>query len=670
MKKAKFIFSLALPILLASCGGDPSTSSSKSSFEVEAKDKWSVKSKDESIVAEVSLTENGEIYYQIQKDGKNVVNSSRLGMLFQDLDLSQFLTFKNVKTNTVSFNYDSITGKRRHNEVSYNEMVLTFNEYYFNIDVTFRLFNDGYAFKYDVSKALEEAPNTLTWTDELTQFALPNKSKTYAMAYKPSGNNSGYYWYSYEDYFSYRRSDRLGSSSYSMPFLYQTDGIYSLITESELIGSGYHGSFLKPISDNSETIKTVYPNAHGKNPDYTVDVTNGFSSPWRVGIVGDEKTIVESNLVEDVYGDVDYYKPANYDSLSEEDKKTYDYSWVEPGLNAWSWLYYNGSIPQNDYSLQRKYIDLAKEMGWRWVLIDGGWQAGRSDAEIKDLTKYAHDRNIKVAAWGDAFNEFGTEYQMRTRMRKWKSLGIDGLKVDFWDGQNANIVPDGQMEDKQTIAQYDTFYKVTAEYQMIVNCHGANKPTGERRVYPHVINREAIRGNEFKSVSTQQTVFNTFIRSMIGPSDFTPVVKPFRSGITAAQQLALNIMYESGTPSMADKETRYTETNYKEFFQQLPCVWDEINYIEGNVEEYAVLARRNYDNWWIGAISCLDAKKEVTIKLDFLSDGAYEAKVYKDNGTTGASSTVDVDTYEVKKNDTVTINMDANGGAAIKLIKK
>ena len=57
-----------------------------------------------------------------------------------------------------------------------------------------------------------------------------------------------------------------------------------------------------------------------------------------------------------------------------------------------------------------------------------------------------------------------------------------------------------QMEDKQTIQQYDDFYKIAAKHHMVVNCHGCNKPTGERRKYPNVINREAIRGNEMHNV--------------------------------------------------------------------------------------------------------------------------------------------------------------------------
>lgn len=187
MKKSVLIFALALSVLLASCQNETSSSSS-SGAAIDAKAQWSVQSKDKSLTAEVSLTDNGEIYYQVKKDGKNVVNNSRLGMTFNDLDLSQYLTFKEVKTNTVNFSYDSITGKRRHNEVSYNEMTVTFNEYYFSLDVTFRMFNDGYAFRYSINKALDDAPNTITWTDELTEFSFPNKSKTYGMEYKPSGN--------------------------------------------------------------------------------------------------------------------------------------------------------------------------------------------------------------------------------------------------------------------------------------------------------------------------------------------------------------------------------------------------------------------------------------------------------------------------------------------------
>lgn len=608
------------------------------------------------------------------------MNPSKMGMTFDGVDLSMLLEYKGIKRNeNVNYSYSSISGKRRTNAVSYNEMTVTFLEYNYYLDVTFRIFDDGFAFKYGVRKANDSSPNSLTWTDEITEFAMPEKQKTYGMAYTPSGNKDGYYWYSYEDNFQYHRSDRLGTSSYSMPFLYEYEGedanknkqeIYSLITESELIGSGYHGSFLTPLEDNSPTLKTTYPSAHGKNPDYTIDVTNGFNSPWRVGIVGSLKTIVESNLVEDVYGQTSYWKPDNYDTLSAEEKAKYDYSWVEPDVTAWNWLYYNGVKAQDDYDLQRTYIDLAADMGWKYSLIDGGWQGNHSASEIKELTTYAHNKGVKIIAWGHAINEFGTEGVMRNKIKTWKSYGIDGIKVDFWDGQGANNVPDGQMEDKQNIELYEKFYQVTAEYQMVVNCHGSNKPTGERRKYPHIINREAVRGNEFKSVSTQQTVFNSFIRAGIGPTDFTPVVKPFRKGLTAAHQMALTIMYESGTPSMADSHLRYKEDNYNAFYKELPAVWDEIQFVDGDVESYAVFARRDGDNWWVGGINGLAEAKDLQLTFDFLGDYNYAVSLYSDNGTTGNDSTVAVSNPSIKKGTNSTIHMDANGGFAMKLIKQ
>lgn len=675
MRKNKILAILALPLLLASCGEKNNSSKSDAPSSQESSvpfaDTWDVSSQDGTIKVQL-FQEDGYLKYKVEKNNVTVINPSKLGMVFEGTDLSMLLEYKNVARDTVTYTYNSISGKRKTNTVTYNEMTVTFLEYNYYLDVTFRLFNDGYAFRYGIRKASDSSESTLTWTDEATEFSLPAKVSTYAMAYTPSGNKDGYYWYSYEDYFAYRRSDRM-DGQYSMPMLYQADkdsNIYSLITESQLIGSGYHGSFLAPIEENSPTLKTVYPNAHGKNPDYTVDVSNGFESPWRVGIVGDLKTIVESNLVEDVYGETEYYKPDNYSSLKDEEKAIYDYSWVEPDVTAWNWLYYTGSISQDDWTLQKKYIDLAADMGWKYSLIDGGWQGSHSATEIKELTTYAHNKGVKIIAWGHAFNEFGTEALMRSKLKTWKSYGIDGLKVDFWDGQGANVVPDGQVEDKQTIELYEKFYKMTAEYQMVVNCHGANKPTGERRKYPHVINREAIRGNEFKSVSTAQTVFDTFIRAVVGPSDFTPVVKPFRKGITAAHQMALNIMYESGTPSMADVETRYKQENYIDFFKELPATWDEIKYIEGDVENYAVLARRNGNDWWIGGITCDSKGKDVNLNLDFLGEGNYAATYYSDNGTTGSDSTVALSAETITKGKTKSMHMDANGGFAIKIIKK
>jgi len=682
MKRGKhfFVESLCCLPLLFSCGGTTTssapvstpvssdTASSSSGREITPESSWSLHSTDSSLIIDVTLSTNGSVFYDVKKNGCAVINSSKMGFVFSEADLSSFLTFKEKsERSNVAVSYTNITGKKKNVSTEFNELKLTFLEFDYYLDVTFRAYPDGFAFRYDVRTANDTAAKTVNWEQECTEFALPDKSKTYAMPFKPSGTSSeGLNWFSYEDYYSYRRSDRLGTDSYAFPFTYVTeDNVHCLLSESQLIGSGYHGSFLQNDADGY--LQTVHSPASGKAPDKTIDMN--FESPWRVGIVGTLNTIVESTLVEDVYGENDFWKPDNYNDLSADDQKIYDYSWVEPGVTAWSWLYYNGTTAQNDFTLQRKYIDLASTMGWKYSILDGGWSSGRTDTEIKDLCTYAHSKGVKMIAWGDAINDFGTLSTMRVRLKNWKSLGIDGVKVDFWDGQTATNAPQAQMEDKQNIKHYEDFYQTTASLQMVVNCHGANKPTGERRRYPNVINREAVRGNEFKSVATDQTVFDSLIRSSIGPTDFTPTVKPYRKGITAAHDMALTITMESGSPSMSDVSTRYLEDNYQSFYKALPAVWDETKLLEGNLETHAIIARRNGDNWWIGGITARDALNP-TLDLSFLGTGSYKATLYSDNGTTGSNSTVAVSTSTMDASSKPTMAIEANGGFALTLIKQ
>lgn len=660
---------LVTTLLLVSCknSSESSTSEEPKGPIYVIEDNWDVKSPDGALSVNVFTTTDGMLIYNVTKDGREVVRDSRLGLQTEQSDLQYLLNFESIKETTKTVSYESISGKKQNYETSYNESVLTFKEFDYYLDLYVRAYCDGFAFRYGIRAASAYAEDVLLWEEEATEFNLPYQASTYAMEYVPSGHKEGYYWYSYEDFFRYRRSDRLGTGSFSMPFLYEAyDSTYVLLMESELIGSGYHGSFLRLNENNA--LQTVYPDAHGRNPDLTIEVAD-FKTPWRLGIVGSLGTLIESNLVEDLYDEQTYYKPDNYDALSAEEQKTFDYEWVEPGITAWNWLYYVGTTPQDDFNLQRRYIDLASEMGWPWTIIDGGWQGGNTTQDIRDLTSYAASKGVKVAAWAHIYNDFPSRAQMKTKLRQWKSLGIDGVKVDFFDGQHANTVPAGQMEDKQTLQLYEDFYQVTAEYEMIVNAHGANKPTGERRIYPHVLNREAVRGNEFKSVNTEQTVFNAFIRAPIGPTDFTPTVKPFRDGITVTQQMALNIIYESGTPSMADHESRYREDDYNDFFKKLPAVWDDIHFIEGGIETHAVLARKHLEDWWVAGISA-NTRQTVTLDFSFLDEENYTATIYQDfDSTTGPESRVAISRKTVTKNSELTVNIAAKGGFVVILTK-
>ncbi|MCQ2794178.1 MAG: glycoside hydrolase family 97 protein, partial [Bacilli bacterium] len=572
---------------------------------------------------------------------------------------SKGLTFVNATSDEKEFSYVCRSGKTNKVSVHYKEKVITTKVDDLLMDVTFRALNDGYGFQYTFRKE-DASVSSLIWENEFTEFNLPIDSTTYGMDYVPNKTDKGTF-YSYEEQYLTRPVlDIDYVSKVSFPFGYDANGYYSFITESALMGSGYHGSFLQ--KNDKGILATVEAPASGTDPDYSVALP--FTSPWRVSCVGSYATAVETTIVEDIQGDIQEYVPEG-----ESNNADY-YDWVEPGPAAWNWYLHPND--QADYDLQKTYIDLAKDMGWKYTILDGGWEGNHSFSEQKELIDYAHNnggKKLKVIVWAETMDKFGNEAKMRRTLDYYHELGVDGLKVDFWDGQQHTGLPH-QMEDKQTIKQYDDFYKMTAEYHMVVNCHGCNKPTGEKRKYPHIINREAIFGNEMGRVFSDQGPINTVLRAAVGPTDFTPVVLPSEYDVTVGYQMALTVLYESGLPSMADLDETYRKDLYKDYFSRLPAAWDKTKFIDGTPKTYVVVARKKGDNWWVGGVTA-SKERNITVDLSFLDVGSnYSATFYTDNGSRGREATIEKETEIVTSTTKKLIHLSSQGGFAIELIKQ
>lgn len=668
-------FLLLTSLFLCGCGGNKISSSMENSSSTDSSassgsnvingQMFEVESPDGALNVQVVLDDFGSLSYNVTKNGVSVVETSSLGFELEEENLSQMLTFEKIERREISLTYTNISG--RHSEVQdeCNEMVLSLNGLEFSLDLTMRAYDDGYAFKYDIRKS-DGSEGTFTVLNENSFFTLPENSTTWIQPY--STNTAGLNCFSYEEAYVRRKSSSFSGKYISMPMLYQAgkSDVYSLITESGLIGSGYYGSFLKEPSEYEESgiLQTVHSPAGIANPDNVVSYP--FTSPWRVGITGTLEEVTESELVEKVYDDVEYYKPDDYETLSEEEKKIYDYDWVEPGLTAWNWLLYTGTKPQNDFDLQREYVDLANQMGWTYTILDGGWNSSLDVTAFKEFIQYAHERNVKVLVWCNALSDFanGSQALLKSKLATWKSYGVDGIKIDFFDGQNATN-PKHQGEDIDTIKWYETIYQETAKLQMVVNCHGSNKPTGERRVYPNVINREGVRGNEFKSVDSNITVNSMFTRAIVGPSDFTPVVTPLSQGMTVGHQMALSVLYESGAPSMADYSATYAKEEFNEFYRSLPAAYDDMHYIGGELDGYFIAARKKGNDWFIAGINAI-LERDVEIDLSFLDEGSYTAAIYTD----GADyKTIVKSSKTLTRSDKENLSLKKNGGFVLHLQK-
>ena len=424
----------------------------------------------------------------------------------------------------------------------------------------------------------------------------------------------------------------------AMPQLIHVEGKgkYLMLCEADLYGDSYAGSAMRCIGNN--TLQMCFaPRDEG------VTITTDFVSPWRFGVYGTLGDIVESDMTE---------------KLGTPPEG--DFSWVEPGVTAWTWLS-EGAGGQNNREIIKDYIDLSYEMGWKYLILDEGWNTSGRNPYCKyynwfaSTVEYAKERGVGLIAWVYTPNikrlndgTFDLSF-----IEDYAKAGIKGVKIDFFDS-----------EDQETINLYDALYKECAKYKLIVNCHGANIPKGERRTYPNVINREAALTEEYGGLFMNTAMYWPYTRNVSGPIDVTPRLYP-TGGATTVAQMAVNIIFESGMPCMASKSSEYRAFSANSFYKHLPATWDDIHFIDGSVGSWASIAR-SYKGVWYAATMTQSAKTNLTMSLDFLGEGKYYAVIYKEASRTDVATEVRV----VTNKDTLKYDVLQGGGYIVKFVSE
>jgi alpha-glucosidase len=254
------------------------------------------------------------------------------------------------------------------------------------------------------------------------------------------------------------------------------------------------------------------------------------------------------------------------------------------------------------------------------------------------------------------------------QFEKW---GAAGIKVDF------------MQRDDQPIVNY--YYKVAyeaAKRKLLVDFHGAYKPTGLYRTYPNVITNEGVKGLENSKWSEMadpvMAVTLPFTRMLAGPMDYTPgaminatkdafrhiFTTPMSQG-TRCHQLAMYVVFESPLQMLADNPTNYyKEPECMEFLADVPAVWDDTEVLDAEVGEYVLTARRNGKNWYIGAMTNW-SPRELIVDFSFLPEGEYKIKIWQD-GINADRNAVDYKkiTQTVNKNTKLNIHLAPGGGWA------
>ncbi len=486
------------------------------------------------------------------------------------------------------------------------------------LDVVFRVSNDGVALRYRIP-AMSDA-DSVTAERELTGFRFPEGTRTWLMPMDAPSSGWMHVNPAYESH--YVMNGHVGVTAptgvgWAFPGLFRVGDVgWALVTEAGMDGT-YCASRLRAQADSGlYTIGFPEP-GEGTGPADPVDpsFTRPFASPWRLIIVGRSLApIVDTHLVTDVSAPSRVPNP----------------EFVKPGKVAWSWL------PLKDASIvpdvQRRFIDMAAEQGYPYVLVDNWWDQKIGYDGLAKLVKYAADKGVGILVWYNSNGHFNDAPQTpknrmidpdvrRAEFHRLREMGVRGVKVDFMGG------------DKQSVIRlYLAILRDAADARLMVNFHGATLPRGWSRTWPNYMTAEAVRGYEYitfgqedADLAPSHAAVLPFTRNAVGPMDFTPTMFSDRVGASVrrtsdAFDLAMNIVFESGLQHLGvtERSLKLVPEDVRSFLSAIPVAWDETRFLDGFPGRYVVIARRKGERWWIGGINGSDEPRTVELDLGFL----------------------------------------------------
>ncbi|MCM1450921.1 MAG: glycoside hydrolase family 97 protein [Clostridium sp.] len=605
----------------------------------------------------IAIDDSGDYpRYSVEFDGKQVIAPSRLDIKWNGegptrrdpMRVDDLKGMKIAETTTESCDsaWAPAYGERAEIPERYNGARISLrreSDRWAPIAIDARAYDEGVALRYTFA-----AGSYLRILAEGTEFALPEGS----MAWHTPRAQTVY--------------SRIGLSDWpgeaERPLLIELpDGRYACLGE-----AGVVDYVRTKFTLSDERPNTVLTSMYGEAEDIAP-----YSTPWRLVMCGNSAgEILENNYI--------YYNlnaPAAFDA-----------SWIHPGkMMRETTLSTEGAL---------SCIDFAKRHGISYLLFDTGWYGVEASKDSDATTVSVDPRKNpnpdcldmqKVVAKADSagigvvlyVNQRALQQQLDSIIPTFKRWGIAGIKFGF-------VRVGSQVWTKW---MHDAVRKC-GEAGLLVDIHDEYRPTGASRTYPNLMTQEGIRGNEEFPDAEQNSIL-PFTRYVCGPADYTicyyrqdfdrlampehGAARPKSIQNTPAHQLALSVVYYSPMQVLYwyDKPSDSREEPELKFFDDVPTVWDETRVLEGRPGEYATVARRKGDDWFVGSINgSVSDWRQAEIALPFLGEGKYKAEVYEDGSADVPTRTkVVVSEKKVKKGDKLKFKLRPSGGVAIRISK-
>lgn len=607
---------------------------------------------------------DGRPSYSVSYDNVLFLKPSPLGMIANIGDFSSGMSLeKNVSTNKIDETYELASIKKSKVHYVANEAVFSFTQQGKTIyDVIFRISNNDVAFKYRMYPQGETLSCVIK--KEATGFAFPDGTTTFLCPQSKPMGGFARTSPSYET--SYTADDVAGKNGwgegYTFPCLFRNgDNGWVLVSETGVNG-GYCASRLLGHKEGVYTIGFPQEGEANGNGTVSPGIALPGETPWRTITVGKTLApIVETTVPFDVV------KPL-YQAKGE-----YTY-----GRGSWSWII--GMDGSTNYKEQLRYIDFSAAMGYQSVLVDALWDKQIGRDKIEELAKYGKNKGVALYLWYNSNGYWNDAPQTprsimdnaiaRRKEMKWmQSIGIRGIKVDFFGG------------DKQmTMQLYEDILSDANEYGLLVIFHGCTLPRGWERMYPNFASSEAVLASEnlhFSQGSCDNEVFNAtlhpFIRNTVGSMDFggsalnkyynaDNAPRGSRRVTSDVYALATAVLFQSPVQHFALAPNNLTDAPSWaiDFMKEVPTTWDEVRFIDGYPGKYVILARRHGDKWYIAGVNAQKETLKLKVNLPMFSNGE-KVRLFSDDKALQGS----VKQIEIGKKQELQLTIPCNGGVLI-----
>lgn len=568
---------------------------------------------------------DGRPSYSVSYDNVLFLKPSPLGMIANIGDFSSGMSLeKNVSTNKIDETYELASIKKSKVRYVANEAVFSFTQQEKTIyDVIFRISNNDVAFKYKMYPQGETLSCVVK--QEVTGFVFPDGTTTFLCPQSKPMGGFARTSPSYET--SYTADDVAGKNGwgegYTFPCLFRNgDNGWVLVSETGVNG-GYCASRLLGHKGGVYTIGFPQEGEANGNGTVSPGIALPGETPWRTITVGKTLApIVETTVPFDVV------KPL-YQAKGE-----YTY-----GRGSWSWII--GMDGSTNYKEQLRYIDFSAAMGYQSVLVDALWDKQIGRDKIEELAKYGKNKGVALYLWYNSNGYWNDAPQTprgimdnaiaRRKEMKWmQSIGIRGIKVDFFGG------------DKQmTMQLYEDILSDANEYGLLVIFHGCTLPRGWERMYPNFASSEAVLASEnlhFSQGSCDNEAFNAtlhpFIRNTVGSMDLggsalnkyynaDNAPRGSRRVTSDVYALATAVLFQSPVQHFALAPNNLTDSPSWaiDFMKEVPTTWDEVRFIDGYPGKYVILARRHGDKWYIAGVNAQKETLKLKVNLPMFSNG-------------------------------------------------